>query len=176
MSLWFGPLIAMLAPPLLVFAGQAILFRALPRQSAQALTAAAMLLGYFPYFALLGVLSFPWERDAGFYAYFFCLYSFAAYAYFHVFNMSETARRVRLLSYLGQRGQVSTEEVERIYQADDMTVARLERLVSLRQCSLKDGRYHGTGTLFPLVALGLFGIGLFIRRPWPAMARFRKTR
>ncbi|MBI3252607.1 MAG: hypothetical protein HYZ52_04765 [Candidatus Omnitrophica bacterium] len=53
------------------------------------------------------------------------------YAYFHLFNLSETGRRVRFLIMIRQ-GRSRPEELEKEYSPEDMVRARVERLVHLR--------------------------------------------
>lgn len=78
------------------------------------------------------------------------LYSFIvlnslSYSYFHFFNMSETARRIRLLTELKQRKSISPESIAEGYKGDAMISKRLDRLVSLGQIRLDDGKYHLSG-------------------------------
>lgn len=78
------------------------------------------------------------------------LYSFIvlnslSYSYFHFFNMSETARRIRLLTELKQRKSISSESIFDGYKGDAMISKRLDRLVSLGQIRLDNGKYHLSG-------------------------------
>lgn len=61
-----------------------------------------------------------------------------AYCYFHLFNMSETARRIRILTscYLG----VPVDE--RNYSLDAMIDARIERLIIVRSLRHDAGCYR----------------------------------
>jgi hypothetical protein len=61
-----------------------------------------------------------------------------AYCYFHLFNMSETARRIRILTscYLG----VPVDE--RNYSLDAMIDARIERLIMVDSLRLDAGCYR----------------------------------
>lgn len=71
-----------------------------------------------------------------------------AYAYFHIFNMSETARRVRMLLQIRRAGPAGLriQELERQYSQKGMIEARLDRLVRMNQLTLaQDGRYHVAG-------------------------------
>lgn len=67
-------------------------------------------------------------------------YILLAYSYFHLFNMSETARRVRVLVELGERGSLSLDELDSLYDTGGMLAARVARLVSLGQAAVEDGR------------------------------------
>ena len=78
----------------------------------------------------------------------FLVFNGIAYGYFHIFNMSETARRIRMLLQLRQAGPAGLriEELERQYTPKDMIAARLDRLVRMNQLSLaQDGRYRVAG-------------------------------
>lgn len=73
-----------------------------------------------------------------------------AYAYFHFFNMSETARRIRMLIQIHQAGPAGLRvtDLEREYSPQDMIEARLERLVKMGQLSLdSDNHYRVRGKL-----------------------------
>lgn len=65
-------------------------------------------------------------------------YALLAYSYFHLFNMGETARRVRILIELREHGNISVEELKSFYDAGAILDRRLERLVALGQV-----RYEG---------------------------------
>ncbi len=78
----------------------------------------------------------------------FVVFNGIAYAYFHFFNMSETARRIRVLLQIRRAGPsgLRVQELERQYSQKDMIEARLDRLVRMNQLSLApDGRYRVTG-------------------------------
>jgi hypothetical protein len=106
-------LVLLLAHPLLALITHAVLSRlpftrALPRQPVALLAgiipAAANASGIFT--LVCGLLS--------------------AHVYFHLFNMSETARRIHLLTELRSRG-----EIDRNYQPERMLALRLNRLLEL---------------------------------------------
>jgi hypothetical protein len=76
------------------------------------------------------------------------VYAGLAYAYFHVFNMSETARRIRILLEIGRRGALPVEDLAKAYTPSDMIDARLDRLVRMNQLARgEDGRYRVKGRL-----------------------------
>lgn len=62
-------------------------------------------------------------------AYCLIVYNAVMYSYFHLFNMSETARRIRILLNILERGALRREEILAIYLPRDMVMVRLERLV-----------------------------------------------
>lgn len=54
------------------------------------------------------------------------------YSYFHLFNMSETARRIRILRVVSEQ-QCTVADVGQLYNSRDMIMQRLERLIDLGQ-------------------------------------------
>jgi hypothetical protein len=87
------------------------------------------------------------------------VYGCLAYAYFHLFNMSETARGIHILYELRQNGQLTAEEIEEHYNAEHMLRVRLERLEALGQIASSERAYHlRQRTLYrvarPLIAWG----------------------
>ncbi len=65
--------------------------------------------------------------------YSFMIYNALGYAYFHFFNMSETARRIRILIHIASQGQVTLSELEKKYTPAHMVSNRLARLVQMGQ-------------------------------------------
>ena len=64
------------------------------------------------------------------------------YAYFHLFNMSETARRIKILMAISDRGLQFQSEVEEQYSPSDMIRQRLDRLEDMGQIRKDDeGNY-----------------------------------
>jgi DNA-binding transcriptional ArsR family regulator len=56
------------------------------------------------------------------------VYNCVLYAYFHLFNMSETARRIRMLLQLRAFGSLTKEQLRDLYSPQNMVEARLNRL------------------------------------------------
>lgn len=73
--------------------------------------------------------------------YCFAVYNALAYIYFHLFNMSETARRFRILYELDKTGSISTTSSDATYGATSMLSARLDRLMAMRQIVRRGERY-----------------------------------
>lgn len=69
------------------------------------------------------------------------VYNSLAYVYFHIFNMSETARRIHLLVDLKRNGKLKKEDILKRYSPEDIVDIRLSRLLSLRQLRLEDNLY-----------------------------------
>ncbi len=91
----------------------------------------------------------PEAGDAGPGLYLFGVYLLFAYSYFHIFNMSETARRVRILMDGAAGGNFDPENIGAKYTGEHMVSIRLRRLVSLRELKRSDNRYlPGRGLLF----------------------------
>lgn len=84
--------------------------------------------------------------------YAFIVYGALAYAYFHLFNMSETARRIKILSILHREGAMDKGRFAVGYGAQDMLSARLERLRSAGQIRETGGRYVLEGKALYLAA------------------------
>lgn len=80
------------------------------------------------------------------------IYSALAYVYFHLFNMSETARRIKILSLLYRDGATEKGRFGSGYGAGAMLEARLERLRSTGQIREADGRYVLDGKTLYLAA------------------------
>lgn len=81
-------------------------------------------------------------------AFAFLVFNGMAYAYFHFFNMSETARRIHMLLQIRRAGPAGlcVQELERQYSQKDMIETRLDRLVRMNQLSLApNGRYRVAG-------------------------------
>ncbi len=83
------------------------------------------------------------------------IYTGFAYTYFHLFNMSETARRIRILSR-GARGDLEREEMAGEYTGEGMVRIRLERLGALREIEFREGRYRPGRLYFLLPARIVF--------------------
>jgi hypothetical protein len=68
------------------------------------------------------------------------------YAYFHLFNMSETSRRGKILQEISTGGYQKLSDLEEIYSPRVMLRNRLERLQVLGEIRLsRDGRYQYVG-------------------------------
>lgn len=79
------------------------------------------------------------------------VYLLFAYTYFHFFNMSETAQRIRILRETSRAPSETQAEVEKAYASDRMITIRLQRLVALGELREKQGRYLiERGTLVPV--------------------------
>lgn len=106
--------------------------------------------GFLLGFIFQGSISLLWQGISWGTTYLFLVYTLAGYVYFHVFNMSETARRIKILSKIGKTG-ARKEELAGAYTCRDMVLNRLKRLASTGELRFFEGRYVlGRGMLlFP---------------------------
>jgi hypothetical protein len=71
------------------------------------------------------------------------------YAYFHFFNMSETARRIRMLILIFEKEINTVDKVHENYSADQMVSARLDRLLQMQEISIDNKEvYHISSKYF----------------------------
>ena len=90
------------------------------------------------------------------------LFNCFAYAYFHLFNLSETGRRIRMLVSIAYPHSGGGMPVQG-YSVVDMVSARLARLQSMGQIKVEEGRCEINGRTFLLIGRFLRVIGrLFI--------------
>jgi hypothetical protein len=145
-------LAVLLASPLWILLSHIVLARALPQLAPQVVAIGAGLAGALPTAFLLATFaSLPLSalsRTPVATTYVAVVYACLAYAYFHLFNMSETARRIRILSELYLAGPLSGREISRLYRGEGLLEARLDRLVATRLLDLRDGRYVRVSRLF----------------------------
>lgn len=73
--------------------------------------------------------------------YSFMVYGFLGMTYFHFFNMSETARRIRILYEIHRAGVLPSREVTSLYKTTMIVKTRLQRLVAMKQIKYEDGLY-----------------------------------
>ena len=91
------------------------------------------------------------QITAVFYA--FLVYSGFAYSYFHFFNMSETARRIRILRDLFLKDILDFEAAKSKYTLETQVRNRLDRLLALGQIKTAGDRYFIRNRFFMYVAI-----------------------
>lgn len=167
-------LITLLASPLVILIIHSAVTRSLAAAGKEApnqvVCAACLLLGYIPvgilvcYFTVIPLYASgeAWLPAA---LYAFLVYSSIGYIYFHVFNMTETARRIRIMTELASRGPMKTGEIVEAYDDGHITDVRIERLLSMGQIKEVEGRYRLGGRFLYLVALLLHYWGSLIGYP-----------
>lgn len=97
-------------------------------------------------------------------AYDFIVYSCIGYAYFHVFNMSETARRIRILREVYRAGSLTAERIVELYSASDVIDVRIQRLLQTRQIERRGERYV-------VIGRALYYVSLFVQA-WRSLLGF----
>lgn len=150
-------MIAILAlSPLLILLAHILLSRLNSGSSRQVTALKAMLLGFIPTAFLLCVAVFDASRsvNSGLWAaaYCFIVYVCLAYTYFHFFNMSETARRIKILYEIYRSGRIAPSELETMYKTAGIVGTRLKRLLAMKQLKFADGYYSPDGRLLLGVA------------------------
>ncbi len=113
--------------------------------SAQVIVLACALLGNVPFGALvwfvyLRRVSTLSEFIAGI-IYTFVVYNALAYSCFHVFNMSDTARRIKILNEINGFGEVKISGLRSSYSSEEMLGNRIDRLLDSRQIRRSGNEY-----------------------------------
>jgi len=123
----------------------------------------SLLVGFIP----LGALFLSWAANfnigtmphqvlrSGIYL--FSIYISFSYIYLHVFNLSETGRRIRILLEIYKKGPLERVELVKSYTCRDMMSNRLKRLVALEGLRLVKDRYVAGNKIFLLTARVIFG-------------------
>lgn len=81
------------------------------------------------------------------------------FCYFLFFNMSETARRIRILTFWYQNKSCQTIDLQKLmkeYNPEEMILQRLERLEAMKLVTIKDGKYFAPMSVLLLSANGIF--------------------
>lgn len=98
---------------------------------------------------------------AGIYGFF--VYSGLAYSYFHLFNLSETARRLRILYMLVNKRKMTLGDLNTCYGRENMVSTRLVRLLETGQLRRQGDCYFLQGRLLFHVARAITGWRKFLR-------------
>lgn len=108
-------------------------------------------------------------------AYSIVVYECLAYSYFHVFNMSETARRIKILLEIYKSKGLKPSGLSVTYNSEEMLSNRLKRLVDMRQVRAADGRYFLNSKVLYHAAVLISLWGRLLGLPSPADI-YRKKR
>lgn len=138
----------LLVAPAVILPVHAVLSRRLRSASRQKTAAAAAVLGSLPASVLLWEGALKNYQGAGLataLVYCFLVYGTLAYCYFHFFNMSETARRIKIITEIHRGGSISEQDLMAKYRTTDVITTRLDRLVALNQLNYEDGYYSLKG-------------------------------
>jgi hypothetical protein len=146
---WSGPLLLLAVSPLMMFAAHAIVHRALDRAHARPTAHASALVALAGTFLVmcgagwrLGVFDQGPDVFASLcaFAYVAAVYGALAILYIDVVNIAETSLHMHLLLELAWSDGIPVTELLERYSAERMIAARLERLISLGQIRVVDGR------------------------------------
>lgn len=159
-------LFAILISPIIVVFLQMIFNRIFSHRNAQAIAIFCIITGYIPYGIIMKYSCSCFDFSLGGIVYLFLIYSFTAYTYFHVFNMSETGRRIRMIFAIGFQKARNISDLEKIFNDSDMIDVRIKRLESLRQITQKNGRYYSASIIFVFIALILYYWASLMERKW----------
>lgn len=150
-------LLILASAPFQIFIIHIIVSRYLCQNPPQLMAVGCVLLGQIPIGVMLWFfvfmrypISFIEAVVSGLYA--FIAYNTLAYTYFHLFNMSETARRIKILYEIDRAGVQSKEAIPRNYGITEMLSVRLKRLVDIGQLEFKGDRYTLKGKILYLAA------------------------
>ena len=102
------------------------------------------------------------------------VYNGMAYSYCHIFNMSETARRIRILYELKLSDGSKYEDISNKYRTEDMLNIRLERLKDMGQISKLQGRFVLKSPLLYRVALLIINWGFLLKYNLELREQLRK--
>lgn len=89
-------------------------------------------IGALAWFFYLQTLTSGYDIITGI-IYFLITYNAIAYSFFHIFNMSDTARRIKILNEIKTCGKVKVSELSSSYNAREMLSNRIARLLDSRQ-------------------------------------------
>ncbi|HSL47958.1 MAG TPA: hypothetical protein VK878_02740 [Candidatus Deferrimicrobiaceae bacterium] len=149
-------LAVLVASPLWIFLSHMVLARVFIRTAPQLVALAAALAGALPTVLLIETLAIPGPpallRMPLAAMYVAVVYACIAYSYFHLFNMSETARRIRILRELHGAGSLTAEEISRLYSGADVLETRFDRLLATGQLQVRAGRFVAAGRLLYMAA------------------------
>lgn len=133
------------ATPFVIFAVHALLSRLLRERSRQAVAGLSAALASPPLALLLEANLRRGEeslaRHPAVASHAVLCFCCIAYAYFHLFNLGETARRIRILREVHVAGILRDGALADAYGRDELVAVRLMRLVETGQVVLRDGRY-----------------------------------
>ncbi|OGR53643.1 MAG: hypothetical protein A3I11_00655 [Elusimicrobia bacterium RIFCSPLOWO2_02_FULL_39_32] len=139
-------IIILLLSPFLVLMTHKLLLRSLKNQSPQIVAINAGIFSTIPLFFLIWLLlsnhsSFSNENIYWGLIYSFIIYGGIIYSYYHLFNMSETGRRIKIICTILANGSLSKKSIIDIYGTANPIEIRLERLLHAKILSLKNDYY-----------------------------------
>lgn len=138
--------ILLICSPLMVLFLHMVALRLFRGISPQIVAFLCAVIGNFPLIIVLWFVSIRYLVRTPFDMFcivFYCMliYNALSYMYLHIFNMSETARRIRILYEIYSNSSLTREDVISKYKTENMLSVRLERLISMRQLARRGDRY-----------------------------------
>jgi len=111
-------------------------------------------------FLNLPVICIFWAINKDFFGLIYCfiVYNSFGYAYFHLFNMTETARRIKILSEIREKQFVTKESLTENYKTDFMIKTRLNRLIELNQVRFDNEKYFVRGKSLVIAAISVLSL------------------
>lgn len=157
-----SPLLFILSlSPLLVYLIHALLIRLARGKPYQLTVIFSILIGNVPIviICLIYILKAQMTLTETIATVSYCLivYNALAYVYFHIFNMSETARRVHILIALKRAGRMEKQNILEQYTSKDIVDIRLSRLLSLKQLKIEGSTYK-INRSFLLIAAKIYSV------------------
>lgn len=114
-----------------------------------------VLMGVWVWWNYIGPLQAPRERIfASLYG--SLVYSGLSFCYFMLFNMTEAARRIRIMRELYFKNGLSLGELYEEYNVTKIVGVRLNRLIGLKQLRKEEGRYFLKGRFLYYSACVIF--------------------
>jgi len=93
-------------------------------------------------YLLISKFCFDFKISFSFFLYFFLLINLFFYSYFHLYNMTETARRIKILIMVKVNKASTPEDFVKNYDVKAQIESRLNRLVRMHQLSSKNDFYY----------------------------------
>lgn len=139
-------IIILLLSPFLLLMTHKFLLRSSKNQSPQIVAINAGILSTIPVFSLICFFLFnnPSFSNENIYwgiIYSFIVYSGIIYSYYHLFNMSETGRRIKIICTILINGALNKKSIIDIYGTTNPIEIRLERLLYTKILFLKNDYY-----------------------------------
>lgn len=142
--------------PIITFIIHAVVIRLSGEQSLQLKAVFSMLIGNIPIIFIILLVFSKIQMDntirLATIIYSLIVYNVLAYVYFHIFNMSETARRIRILVELKKAGVLRKGDIFEQYDPSDIVNVRLDRLLNLKQITIEGGFYKINNRFLLIVA------------------------
>jgi hypothetical protein len=170
---WLGPLLVLLvSTPLLMFVAHAATFRLLDRAGLRPTAHSSAFVALAAALAPVCTIALKLDVSLCGFGYLAIVYAALSVLYIDVVNIAETSLHMHLLLELAWGGGAPMSDLLDRYNADRMVAARLERLVSIGQVRIADGRCSiaNRSTLYLAGAIDAWRmvLGLPTAPPWCA--------